>query len=116
MTHNSSALLRRGSLFASPAEPPAGEAFEPLLSGAAFRLERIVSTGQATPPGEWYDQEADEWVVLLSGSATLRFDKPDETLELTAGDWVFIPAHRWHRVERTAAEGESVWLALHCGP
>jgi len=105
--------LRRGNLFQSPFTPPAGEVFDPLLAGGRFRLERIVSTGQATPPGEWYDQEADEWVVLLTGSATLRFESPPETFDLAPGDWLHIPARRHHRVERTAATGETVWLALH---
>ena len=108
--------LRRGNLFAPPAEPSAGEVFEELLAGGAFRLERIVSTGQVTPAGEWYDQDADEWVVLLSGSATLRFDDPPETFDLAPGDWVLIPARRRHRVERTAADGPTVWLAVHARP
>lgn len=116
MTHDRPAALRRGSLFAPPAAPAAGEVFEPLLSGGGFRVERIISAGQATRPGEWYDQEADEWVVLLSGSATLRFENPDGTLDLVPGDWVLIPARRRHRVERTAADRETVWLALHYRP
>lgn len=106
-------MLPRGNLFAPLLHLPAAEVFDPLLTGGPFRLERIVSTGQATPPGEWYDQDCDEWVVLLSGSATLRFEQPDETLDLTPGDWVLIPARRRHRVERTASDKETVWLALH---
>ena len=105
-----------GNLFRSPGPHSAAEVFDPLLAGRDFHLERIVSTGQATPPGKWYDQETDEWVVLLSGSATLRFEKPDETRDLTPGDWLLIPAHRRHRVERTADAGETVWLALHFRP
>lgn len=108
--------LRRGNLFAALAGSATNEVFEPLLSGGGFRLERIVSMGQATPAGEWYDQESAEWIVLLSGSATLRFAGPEETFSLAPGDWVLIPARRRHRVERTAAEGETVWLALHYEP
>lgn len=106
----------RGNLFALPTSPPKGpegEVFEVLLTREGLRLERIVSTGQATPPGEWYDQEADEWVVLLSGAATLRFDDSDETIDLVPGDWLLIPARRRHRVERTAADVPTIWLALH---
>jgi cupin 2 domain-containing protein len=106
-------MLPRGNLFAPLPHPSAGEVFDPLLTGGPFRLERIVSTGQATPPGEWYDQDRNEWVVLLSGSATLRFEQPDETFDLAPGDWVLIPARRRHRVERTAPDRETVWLALH---
>jgi cupin 2 domain-containing protein len=89
------------------------ELFETLVETASLKLERIVSTGQATPPGEWYDQERDEWVALLSGSATLRFEDSDELVPLEPGDWLLIPARRRHRVEATAADGESVWIALH---
>jgi len=53
---------------------PAEEVFEELFRGGSFRVERIVSTGQATADGEWYDQSQAEWVVLLSGSAVLRFE------------------------------------------
>jgi cupin 2 domain-containing protein len=105
--------LRRGNLFATSPEPSEGEVFDTLLNGRSFRLERIVSHGDATPAGEWYDQDADEWVALLSGSATLTFESPREVIELVAGDWVLIPAHRRHRVERTEAGVASVWLALH---
>ena len=45
------------------------EIFDALLQTDHFQLERIVSAGQATPPGEWYDQETQEWVLLLRGSA-----------------------------------------------
>ncbi|MGC1272717.1 MAG: cupin domain-containing protein [Planctomycetaceae bacterium] len=112
------ANLSRGNVFtpragSSDNDSPAAEQFDELLAGKEFRLERIVSTGQTTPPGEWCDQTDDEWVVLLSGSAALRFDDPGETIELAPGDWLFIPAHRRHRVERTATDAPSVWLALH---
>jgi cupin 2 domain-containing protein len=96
---------------AIPAEIPA-EILQVLLETDKFRLERIVSGGQATPPGEWYDQDSDEWVVLLTGSACLRLEgEPD--LVLHPGDYLLIPAHRRHRVEWTDPTRPTVWLALH---
>ena len=92
------------------------ELFEELLRGGDFRLERIVSTGQATPPGQWYDQETDEWVLLLSGRAALRMEGEPQPCELRPGDAVAIPAHRRHRVEWTAPGEATVWLALHYRP
>ena len=89
------------------------EIFQVLLSTAHFRLERIVSAGQATPPGEWYDQEDHEWVALLTGGAGLRFEDEPEPRVLSPGDHLLIPAHRRHRVEWTAPEAPTVWLALH---
>ena len=94
-----------------PGEGP--ELFETLLQTGSFRLERIVSTGQATPPGEWYDQERDEWVLLVSGDAGLRFEGEAAARRLRPGDHVLIPAHSRHRVEWTAAGQATVWLALH---
>ena len=89
------------------------ESIELLLEGRRFRVERIVSAGQATPEGEWYEQDAAEWVVLLTGGARLRFENPNEVLELAPGDYVNIPAQRRHRVEWTERSGPTVWLAIH---
>jgi cupin 2 domain-containing protein len=103
------------NLFAAPRDAGlrAEEVFEELLCGGGFRLERIVSTGQTTPPGEWYDQPQAEWVLLLSGRALLRFEADAEPRELVPGDFVNIPAHCRHRVEFTATDEPTVWLALH---
>jgi cupin 2 domain-containing protein len=101
------------NLFAPiPTEIPK-EIFEVLLETKDFRLERIISAGQATPPGEWYDQDIQEWVVLLRGGAGLRFEDEPEPRILSPGDHLLIPAHRRHRVEWTDPEAPTVWLALH---
>ncbi len=84
-----------------------------LLETSGARLVRIVSTGQATPDGEWYDQDDNEWVVVLRGSAGLKFEGEDDVRVLSAGDYVDIPAHIRHRVEWTDADEPTVWLALH---
>lgn len=77
-------------------------------------IERIISTGQTTPENEWYDQEKDEWVVLLQGKATLLFDEAEgEVLELKGGEAVFIAARRKHRVIFTSSEPPCIWLAVH---
>ncbi|MBI1312753.1 cupin domain-containing protein [bacterium] len=101
------------NLFAAIDRDRSDELFEMLLQTPGVRLERIVSTGQATPPGKWYDQEGDEWVALLSGAARLRFESSDSEHELQPGDYLLIPAHCRHRVEWTSADEPTVWLALH---
>lgn len=102
-----------GNLFAGiPASLPA-ERFDTLLQAGTCRLERIVSIGHATPAGEWYDQDWDEWVVLLQGRAGLRFAGEDAARILAPGDYLWIPAHRRHRVEWTSENPPAVWLALH---
>lgn len=110
-------LLPDTNLFSglpSQPDPKAAEQFDTLLARPGMRVERIVSTGQASPTGFWYDQPQQEWVVLLTGSAGLAFaDTPDQTLVLRPGDAVTIAAHRRHRVEWTAPGETTVWLAIH---
>ena len=89
------------------------EAFETLLENNHLMLERIISYGHATPAGEWYDQERDEWVLVLQGKATLRFEDGEESLEMNPGDFMLIPAHKRHRVEWTRPDMKTIWLALH---
>jgi cupin 2 domain-containing protein len=108
--------LRTGNLIEGvPASLPR-ELVDVLLETGSARLERIVSTGHATPPDEWYDQDADEWVLVVSGRAGLRVDGEDGVLTLAPGDWVLLPAHRRHRVEWTDASVPTIWLALHHQP
>lgn len=104
-----------GNLFRLPDAPCDEELFEPLVKDSRARIERIVSTGQSTPSSEWYDQESDEWVVLLQGEAELAFDDGGRHV-MNAGDYLFIAAHRRHRVERTSAEPACIWLAVHLYP
>ena len=103
----------RANLFAGvPDELPA-ELVETLLSATSFRVERIVSRGHASPPGYWCDQAENEWVLLVSGGAHLRFEENSEIVRLAPGDHLLIPARRRHRVEWTAPGVDSVWLAVH---
>ena len=90
------------------------EQFLPLLERPGVRLERIVSHGQATPPGEWLSQPQEEWVLLLTGGAKLTL-KGRPTLTLGPGDHVLIPAGQAHRVDWTQPNAPTVWLALHLG-
>ena len=84
-----------------------------LLRRPGLRLERIVSTGQATPSGMFHDQGHDEWVLLLSGAAGLWLEEEGERT-LGPGDCLLIPARCRHRVTWTSPDRPTVWLALHC--
>ena len=90
-----------------------GEQFRQLLQHPGLRIERIVSTGQASPAGFWYDQDENEWILLLAGEAGLRFADESTTRHLRAGDFINIAAHRRHRVEWTASGQVTIWLAVH---
>jgi len=91
-------------------EQPLTETTHPLLQTPSLRLEHIVSRGQASPPGFWYDQPNEEWVLLLRGSATLDFGEVG-LLNLESGDSLTIPARQKHRVEEVSED--AVWIALH---
>lgn len=88
------------------------ELFTELVSRPGVRIERIVSTGQATPIDEPYDQAHDEWVVLLKGAAGLWLEGQGERT-LRPGDHLLIPARCRHRVTFTAEDEPTVWLAVH---
>jgi cupin 2 domain-containing protein len=77
------------------------------------RIERIVSTGQGSPPGFWYDQDWTEWVVLLAGSAGLLIEGEAAPRILAPGDYLEIRPHVRHRVEWTDPDQPTVWLAVH---
>jgi len=102
-----------GNLFADIPQRLANEEITTLLSAPALRIERIVSHGQASPPGFWYDQPQAEWVIVLAGCAALTFDGDTAPRRMAAGDWLHIPAHRRHRVEWTDPTEATVWLAVH---
>ncbi len=108
-------MTAAGNLFAGvqAGDPRSDEEVHEILARPGLKIERIVSTGQASPPGFWYDQSWDEWVMILKGAARLRFEKEGEARALAAGDYVFIPAHARHRVDWTSADEPAVWLAVH---
>lgn len=95
--------------------PTAGneEIFHDLLKVPGLRIERIVSSGQASPPGFWYDQAWDEWVLVLQGEAVLQLEHAAEPIVLGVGDHCWLPAGCRHRVVSTAAGELTVWLAVH---
>lgn len=105
--------MKLSNLFANIPQSIDSELFENILRNDQFKLERIVSHGQRTPDGQWYDQERDEWVILLKGRAELLIENQSEPLKLNPGDYILLPAHVRHRVEWTSEEENTIWLALH---
>lgn len=99
------------SLLALPAEANDEEVLETLVARDGVRIERIVSTGQQTPEGVWYEQDEHEWVLLLAGAARLALRESGD-VELRPGDGLLLPAGRAHRVAWTAPDRATVWLAV----
>ena len=108
-------VLAWGNIFADVPDRLADEQFTTLLSAPNVSVERIVSTGQASPPDHWYDQDRAEWVIVLAGSAGLLFEGEAEPRIMRPGDYVHIPAHKRHRVAWTDPAQPTVWLAVHHG-
>ncbi|MDA8124330.1 MAG: cupin domain-containing protein [Deltaproteobacteria bacterium] len=105
-------MIESGNLFSDIPEQLTEEWFEPLVRERTVRIERIVSRGQSTATGFWYDQEDREWVLLLKGTATIRF-ADGRSINLRPGDYLLIPSHERHRVEKTDPTAETIWLAVH---
>lgn len=96
------------NLFQMSKLPEAGmEVFETLFENENVTIERICS--RSLRDGEWYDQERDEWVVLLRGDALVAFEDAD--ISMRSGDTLFIRRHRKHRVLSTSED--ALWLAVH---
>jgi cupin 2 domain-containing protein len=107
-------MIRGGSIKSGLSSLPlADEVADILVERRGLRIERIVSTGQATPESQWYDQETDEFVLVVAGAARLRIEGEDRDRELAQGDWLLLPAHCRHRVAWTQSEPPTIWLAVH---
>ncbi|HCS90172.1 MAG: cupin domain-containing protein [Thiohalocapsa sp. PB-PSB1] len=104
--------IKPANILASLPLPTTGEAFEQILHCRNLRIERIVSSPE--PETTRYDQDQDEWILLMQGAASLEI--AGDRVELGAGDYWFIPAHTPHRVLATSAEPRCVWLAVHLDP
>ena len=99
------------NIFELPDRLPLEELFTKLIDNDRILIERVVSTGQVTPEGEWYDQERDEWLIVLQGEGELGYEDGSQ-IKLTTGDYLFIPAHQKHRVEHTSVEPPCIWLTI----
>jgi cupin 2 domain-containing protein len=108
-----SAAAASGNLFDGAQGDMRREVVTSLVESPNLKIERIVSMSQASPPGFWYDQPWAEWVVVLAGSAGVRFEGEAEVRVLSTGDYLLVPAHTKHRVEWTSKDPATIWLAVH---
>ena len=92
------------NLFNYPKESFPEEIITILEENETVRIEKIVSCGQTSG---WYDQEENEWVLLLKGEAELEFESYKR--QLSAGDYIVIPKHSRHRVSKTT---QCIWLCM----
>ncbi len=102
--------MKPENIFAQIAEAGEEEQFDLLFKSPNCRIDRIVSAGHSSPKGFWYDQENDEFILLIQGEATLEFE--DRKVTLKKGDYMHIPKNFKHRLDSTSIEPVCVWL---CG-
>lgn len=103
-------MLSPGNIYTDLPMEPGSEQFLTLLESSGTTIERIVSRSHASPGDAWYDQDHDEWVIVLQGEAVLDFDG-GKLVTMKTGDYLLIPRHTRHRVQHTSSE--TVWLAVH---
>jgi cupin 2 domain-containing protein len=96
------------NIFNLPELPLPEELTTVLAENGNVRIERIISTGQAS---DWYDQAETEFVVLLEGNATIEYEN-DKTISLSKGDALLIKPHERHRVSFTSTEPPCIWLCM----
>ena len=103
-----------GNFYAVPENllPAEFELYESLTETETVKIERIISTGQCTPEGQWLEDEKDEWVMLLRGESEISFENGFRK-KLISGDYLLIPKNTRHRVEKTSAEVHCIWLAIY---
>jgi len=100
-----------GNIFDLTANLPKEELFEVLVDNDNVLIEKVVSTGQITAPGNWYDQKREEWLIVLQGEGELSYEDSSR-IKLTSGDYLYIPARKKHRVEYTSTEPPCIWLTI----
>jgi len=105
--------IKIGNIFVNLPAADKREAFRVLAKGRNFKIERIVSCGQATPKNKWLCQKQAEWVMVLKGRARLLFKQEKRKISLKSGDYLFIPANTLHRIEWTSRKQKTIWLAIH---
>ena len=102
--------MNKSSIFSSIPKSLSREIIENIIQYNNLRIERIISQGQASPKDFWYDQDENEWVLILQGSARLQF--ADKFVTLQEGDYINIPARKKHRVDWTDPDKKTIWLAI----
>jgi len=97
------------NFFSNIPKKSTNEIIEQVLKNEKVKIERIVSYGQTTPKDYWYNQDKDEFVIILNGSAKIKYND-NRVFELNVGDSLYIPSHQKHQVIYT--DNPTVWLAI----
>jgi len=102
----------RQNIFNNIPEVIPEEIIDTIIESDSVKIERIISKGHSSPENFWYDQDKNEWIIILKGNAAIEFEDKN-IFELRKGDYLNIPAHQKHRVNRTDPQKETIWLAVY---
>lgn len=105
--------MKKASILANIPDKMPEEIIETIISSENVTIERIISKGHTSSEGFWYDQEKNEWVMVIQGMAKIRFESEQKPVMMKAGDHMHIPAHSRHRVEWTDPACLTIWIAVH---
>ena len=108
---NGNFIMKVKNFFDKPIKQLEREYLEDIISTNHFKFERIISEGHASPESFWYDQDENEFVILLKGFAEIEFEA-NEVVQLNPGDYLIIPAHKKHRVKKTSEKEKTFWLTI----
>jgi cupin 2 domain-containing protein len=89
------------------------EFIEPLVKDSDVKIDRIVSRGHSSDPDFWYNQDENEFVLILQGEAKLKFKDEKNIVRMQKGDYMVIPAHKEHRIKWTPKNEDTLWLTVH---
>lgn len=78
--------MTTGNIFELIPDMIEDELIDVLLQNNEVKIERIVSKGHISPKSGWYDQDQNEWVIILRGEADIILH-PDKQITLKAGDF-----------------------------
>src|SRR5262249_36507104 len=101
-----SRVTAHGRLSGGDAAPADGEHTTVVARGEGFVVEQILSGTLAAP--QHYEQDHDEWFVVLGGAAVLEVDGVAH--DLVVGDWWLLPAGTPHTLVRT--DPGTSWLTV----
>ncbi len=104
--------VKSGNIYQSSVSAGSKEVVEQLVAKNSLKIEKIASMGHSSPATGWYDQDDNEWVVVLKGDAIVAFED-GKKVRMGEGDYLDIPAHTRHKVEWTSPDIETIWLAVH---
>jgi len=103
--------MKLNNIFAEIPDELDNELVQVLQQSDNIKIQRIVSKGQVSPETGWYDQQQNEWVIVIKGEAVIAFEQTEVAMQ--AGSYINIPAHTKHKVSWTHPDIETIWLVVY---